>query len=145
MWSTNLIIVTFVSKWLKCIILIRIFKIYSEKINCISPIDPIIFAKSKERNRSTEKLYIVIIVKSKKSKKPFKLSKHIHSRRTVGKIYTPLSIILLNRRNVDIFPYCKKSANIYLHKSNIPNLKLGILDLCSENIPNLEIRNIGFM
>ena len=59
--------------------------------------------------------------------------------------YTSLSIILLNRRNVDIFPYCKKSANIYLHKSNIPNLKLGILDLCSENIPNLEIRNIGFM
>ena len=63
----------------------------------------------------------------------------------IGKLYTPLSIILLNRRNVDIFPYCKKSANIYLHKSNIPNLKLGILDLCSENIPNLEIRNIGFM
>ena len=28
----------------------------------------------------------------------------------VGKIYSPLSIILLNRRNVDIFPYCKKKC-----------------------------------
>ena len=41
-----------------------------------------------------------------------------------------LSTILLNRRKVDIFPYCKKSANIYLHKSNIHNF---------------VIVNIGFM
>ena len=48
---------------------------------------------------------------------------NIHNLKIFLEKKLPLSKILLNRRKVDIFPYCKKSANIYLLKSNICHFK----------------------